>query len=69
MYVRLKILRKNNKLTQKFIAEKLNISTSLYSNYENGKSTIPVHLLSILAKFYGTSIDYIIEDTDEIKRN
>ena len=27
MYVRLKILRKSNKLTQKFIAEKLNTET------------------------------------------
>lgn len=69
MYTRLKILRKKNKFTQKFIAEKLNISISLYSNYENGKTSIPVHILSILARFYETSIDYIIGDTDEIKRN
>lgn len=69
MYSRLKILRKNNKFTQKFIAEKLNISVSLYSNYETGKKSIPVHILSILAKLYGTSIDYIVEDTDEIKRH
>ncbi len=69
MYSRLKILRKSNKFTQKFIAEKLNISVSLYSNYEMGKTSIPVHILSILAKLYGTSIDYIVEDTDEIKRH
>lgn len=69
MYSRLKILRKSNKFTQKFIAEKLNISVSLYSNYETGKTSIPVHILSILAKLYGTSIDYIVEDTDEIKRH
>lgn len=69
MYKRLKILRKSNKFTQKFIAEQLNISSSLYSNYENGKNAIPVHILSKLAKFYDTSIDYIIGDTDEFKRN
>lgn len=69
MYPRLKTLRKSNNFTQKFIAEKLNISTSLYSNYELGKSSIPVHILSILAKLYETSIDYIIGDTDELKRH
>ena len=69
MYYRLKTLRKSNKFTQKFIAEKLNISVSLYSNYETGKASIPVHLLSILSKLYGTSIDYIVGDTDEIKRH
>ncbi len=69
MYSRLKILRKSNKFTQKFIAEKLNISVSLYSNYETGKTAIPIHLLSVLAKLYGTSIDYIVGDTNEIKRH
>lgn len=69
MYKRLKSLRKSNKYTQKFIAQKLNISSSLYSNYENGKSNIPVHILSILAKIYGTSIDYLVNDTDDFYRN
>lgn len=69
MYIRLKILRKSNKFTQKFIAEQINISPRLYSNYENGKYTVPVHILSKLAKFYNTSIDYIVGDTDEFKRN
>lgn len=69
MYKRLKILRKSNKFTQKFIAQKLNISISLYSNYETGKCSIPVHVLSILAKIYGTSIDYLVNDTDEFFRS
>lgn len=69
MYKRLKILRKNNKFTQKFIAKQLNISISSYSKYETGKNSIPAHVLSILAKFYGTSIDYLIGDTDQFDRN
>ena len=69
MYERLKTLRKSNKFTQKFIAEQLNISARLYSSYENGKYTVPVHILSKLAKFYNTSIDYLVGDTDEFKRN
>lgn len=69
MYKRLKILRKSNKFTQKFIANQLNISLSSYSNYENGKYTVPVHILSKIAKFYNTSIDYLVGDTDDLKRN
>lgn len=69
MYKRLKKLRKSNKFTQKFIANQLNISLSSYSNYENGKYNVPVHILSRIAKFYNTSIDYIVGDTDEFKRN
>lgn len=69
MYERLKKLRKSNKFTQKFIANKLNISLSSYSNYENGKYNVPVYILSQIASFYNTSIDYLIGDTDELKRN
>ena len=38
-----------------------------YGLYETGKRTIPVNYLKILAKFYDTSCDYILELTDEIK--
>lgn len=69
MYKRLKKLRKSNKFTQKFIASRLNISLSSYSNYENGKYSVPVHILSKIAKFYDTSIDYLVGDTDELRRN
>lgn len=69
MYKRLKILRKSNKFTKEFIATQLNISLNLYSNYESGKSNVPVHILSKLASIYHTSIDYIVGDTDQIQRN
>lgn len=64
-YKRLKILRKENKLTQKDISQILEISQSLYSLYESGKKTIPIIILSKLAKKYNTSIDFIIEDTNQ----
>ncbi len=64
MYKRLKILREKNNLTKKDISNKLEIPYTLYSNYENGIIEIPLHILSKLAKFYNTSIDYIVEDTD-----
>lgn len=66
MFKRVKELRKLNKLTQKEISKKLQISLSLYSSYENGKKDIPIYILSKLAKEYSTSIDYIVGDTDEI---
>lgn len=63
-YKRLKDLREDHDYTQEVIAEKLNISRPQYSLYESGKRDIPVDLLSILAKLYNTSIDFIVGDTD-----
>lgn len=65
MYKRLKKLRNKKKLTQKDISIFLEISESLYSLYESGKKEIPISILSKLAFFYNTSIDFIVEDTDE----
>lgn len=68
MYIRIKQLRKNNNLTQKEISKYLEISLSQYSLYESGKGSIPICLLIKLAKFYNTSIDFIVGDTDQIDR-
>lgn len=67
-YKRLKDLREDHDFTQKVIAEKLNISRPQYSLYETGKRDIPADLLSILAKLYNTSIDFIVGDTDNPTR-
>lgn len=66
MFKRLKELRKTHNLTQKDISNFLQITATKYSIYENGKTKIPISLLIKLAHFYNTSIDYIVEDTDEI---
>ena len=66
MYKRIKELRKNNNLKMSKIANLLEISLELYTLYENGKREISISKLSKLAKFYNTSIDYIVGDTDEI---
>ncbi|MBR3613981.1 MAG: helix-turn-helix transcriptional regulator [Clostridia bacterium] len=66
MYNRLKELRENYNLTQSQISKFLNITSPQYCLYETGKRPIPILLLSKLAKFYNTSIDYIVGDTDEI---
>lgn len=66
MFIRLKQLRESHNLTQNDISKFLNITSPQYSLYETGKRQIPILLLSKLAKFYNTSIDYIVGDTDEI---
>ena len=69
MYLkRLKDLREDHDLSQESISKVLKISRPQYSLYETGKRDIPIDLLSILAKFYNTSIDYIVGETDIIDR-
>lgn len=68
MYKRLKQLRIKYNLSQKEISNFLEISLSQYSLYESGKRQIPIHLLLKIAKFYNTSIDYIVEDTNQLER-
>ena len=67
MYKRLKELRINHHLTQNEISKFLEIPSTLYLLYETGKKAVPVCILSKLAKFYNTSIDYIVGDTNQQK--
>ena len=62
--MRLKELRLMNGLTQKQIAEKLNVRQNTYSQYENGNREIPLQSLIALSDIYDTSIDYIVGITD-----
>ncbi|MBE6788776.1 MAG: helix-turn-helix transcriptional regulator [Ruminococcaceae bacterium] len=65
--MRLKDLREDNDITQKTIAEYLHIKQNTYSQYENGQRQIPIDALILLAKFYNTSTDYILELTNNPK--
>lgn len=64
IYERIKGLREDKDWTQKFLAEKLFISRSTYSAYENGANAPPIEILVRLSVIYGTSIDYLIGVTD-----
>ncbi len=66
-FKRLKDLREDKDLFQKDIAKILQISQQYYSEYEKGNRTIPIEYLIILAKYYETSVDYIVGLTDEIR--
>lgn len=65
METRIKILREDHDLTQKQLSSLLNISQVAYSYYELEKRSIPLELLSKLADFYETSVDYLLYRTDE----
>ena len=62
--MRLKDLREDSDLTQVTLADYLHIKQSTYSQYENGRRQIPLELLIVLAKYYNTSLDYIVGLTD-----
>jgi len=67
VYHRIRALREDHDLTQKKIAEILNMSQTGYSKYETGENDIPTRILIELANFYHTSVDYLLGITDEIK--
>ena len=54
-------------LSYKNISDILNIDINLYKKYEDGKRKIPHEIMIKLANYYNTSVDYIIELTNEIK--
>lgn len=59
-FKRLKDLREDHDKLQKDIASLLGISQQYYSEYEKGNRTMPIQHLITLAKFYGTSVDYLV---------
>ena len=64
MRKRLRDLREDQDLSQKEIAEILNVAQTTYSDYELGKINIPIELLCRIADYFETSIDYLLERTD-----
>jgi len=60
---RLRDLREDSDLTQKQLAELLQVHQTTYSDYELGKLNIPLAALHTLADYYGTSIDYLLGRT------
>ena len=65
MYRRIRDLREDRDLLQTDLARYLNCSQVCYSNYENGKRDIPTEVLVLLSRYYGTSVDYLLDLTDE----
>lgn len=67
MYKRLRDLREDRDLSQTTVAKILHMSQTGYSKYETGENDIPTHVLIDLADFYHTSVDYLLDRTDQKK--
>ncbi|MBR4892766.1 MAG: helix-turn-helix transcriptional regulator [Clostridia bacterium] len=65
--MRLRDLREDADITQKELANYLNIKQNTYSQYENGQRQMPIDTLIKLANYFQTSVDYILELTDDRK--
>lgn len=61
----LRDLREDNDLSQAQLAEILNVHQTTYSDYELGNLNIPIPMLKQLAAFYHTSVDYLLDMTNE----
>lgn len=69
MYQKIRDLREDNDLTQRQLADYLNCSQQVYSNYELGQRDIPTDILIRLSNFYNVSVDYLLGLTNNPKRN
>ena len=67
MNIRIRDLREDRDLTQQAVSGAIDCDQSLYSKYERGEREIPLRVIYALAKYYGTSIDYLVGLTDEPK--
>ena len=57
-------LREDNDLKQYQIAELLHIGQKTYSDYELGKTRIPLESVIILAEYYNVDMNYICGISD-----
>ena len=67
MYEHLRGLRNDKDMNQKQVADLLKVHQTTYSDYELGRVNIPAEQLKRLAEFFDTSIDYLLDFTDERK--
>ena len=67
MKLRIRDIREDNDKTQKELAKELDCTQQTYSRYEKEEITIDIFRLIQLAKYYNTSIDYLVGLTDEQK--
>lgn len=66
-FKRLYELREDGDLTQKAVAEYLNMQPNVYRRYEKGVREIPSWAVIKLAEYYHTTTDYIFGLTEDPK--
>lgn len=69
VYQRIRDLREDHDWNQTQVANMLHMSQTGYSKYETGERDIPTAILIKLANLYDTSIDYLLGQTQNPKRN
>lgn len=69
MFRRIRDLREDRDLKQRQVAQYLNCSQQVYSNYELGQRDIPTDVLIRLSVLYGVSVDYLLGLTSNPKQN
>ena len=62
---RIRALRLDNDLTQTQVAAMLHIGQKTYSDYELGKTRIPLDSMIFLSRHYQVSMDYICGLTND----
>jgi transcriptional regulator with XRE-family HTH domain len=67
IWLRLKELRKNRKISQLKLALDLNMNQNSISRYENGTREADYSTLIKFADYFDVSIDYLLERTDNPK--
>ena len=65
---RLRAIRKETKISQKAIAEQLNIALRQYQRYEYGDSSPTLDVLIALADYFNVSLDYLVGRSDDHER-
>ena len=63
----LKAIREDRDIKQKDVAKILNVSQNTYSQYETGVIALTAEVLIKLSKYYGVSIDYLLDQTNNPK--
>lgn len=58
----LKQLRKENNITQEYLAQKLYVSIQTINKWENGKCLPDVSNLLHISEFYGVSLDFLMKN-------
>lgn len=61
-----KFFRKSKKVSQKELAQHLNVSRATYQSYENGRNEPSIDTLIKMADFFGVSVDTLIGHDNHI---
>ncbi|MEG0876884.1 MAG: helix-turn-helix transcriptional regulator [Oscillospiraceae bacterium] len=68
-YERIRNLREDADMTQAEVGRIINVPQRTYAYYESGQRMVPPPVLCALARFYKTSVDYILGMTDRQQPN